>query len=47
MQPLESYLIKKEYTSTFLNEYLKLKYIQLEDYSLFKDMIKRGKENTE
>ncbi|MBE8726961.1 DUF4325 domain-containing protein [Flavobacterium sp. KB82] len=35
---------KKEYTPDFLNEYLKLKNVELEDRSLFKDVIQRAKE---
>jgi hypothetical protein len=35
---------KKEYTPAFLNEYLKLENVDLEDRSLFKDVIQRAKE---
>ncbi|MBZ4044254.1 STAS-like domain-containing protein [Flavobacterium hibisci] len=35
---------KKEYTPDFLNEYLKLKNVELEDRSLFIDVIQRAKE---
>ncbi|MEZ0005247.1 transcriptional regulator [Flavobacterium sp. 28YEA47A] len=35
---------KKEYTSAFLNENLKLENVENEDLKLFKDVIKRAKE---
>jgi transcriptional regulator len=35
---------KKEYTTEFLNEYLKLENVEKDDQVLFKDVIKRAKE---